>query len=160
MSEERIYELLDDFEIMDMLENYYDGLTDEFFIEDAYKSTDYEDFVRYSDEPIYQIAKTSLYLANDEIETLRKYRVLDSLSDEELTVLSAFVIARLIVHEENKHRALLEGEEWGRSEPKVEKYGSRAVARDHGYNNFMNSNYSSGYEFLLMILELYDARER
>ena len=158
MNEERIFELLNDYNFMDMLESYYAGDTGEFNFDYSYKCTEYQQDIRFSSNPIYDIASVALALAKDELETLRGYEVFANFTDEELVVLSAYVIARKIQHEENKHEALVQSEEWGSDSAKIERYGTKTRAVNKGYDQYMSNYSSSGYEILTMILELSEGK--
>lgn len=161
MNEERLFELLRNPELDDLITGYYRGDTGEFDLGYTYNYTDdYQYTIRYSDNPIVDISAIALTIANNELPNLRRYEELTTLTDEELLTLSALEIARGIQHEENKHMAFVQGDEWRSDKSKVTQYGSRAHAENKGYDQHMNDHIASKYQFLTPILTLLEKQKQ
>lgn len=160
MNEERLLELLGNPDLNEILREYYSGETGEFDLDFSYKFTEYPDIVRTSESPVTDISAIALDIANNELPNLRRYEEFAALTDEELITLSALAVARSIQHEEDKHGALVQGDEWRSDASKVTQYGTKSRAENKGYDQYMDSHVSAGYQFLTPILTLLEEQKQ
>lgn len=146
----RIYNLLENYYIMGRLGEYFRGETGEFDLDEAYHFTDYFDFVRNSNkmELMSNIVSAALFVARRELINLKNDETFNGLTDDELLIISACEAAKVIKHDENKHRAYNQADEWAYDSKKVEIHGTKQRAYERGYDSYMSDNNSSYYEFV------------
>ncbi len=152
----RIYELSEDFDRQYLL----NALIKDYGYEDCYY--DYEAEFRWSETPIASLASLSLRLASSLLSEFRQIPELRSeeLTDEELSILTSWEIAKIYNNKRNQIDALNRAAEESREASNIERYGTRARAENRLYDRFMSEKYNGPeYSLLDAIIETIESEK-
>lgn len=135
------------------VDKYCSGETGIFDIASEYYDIDQ---IRYSDNKIADICNVSMEIARNHIDEIREGAKTEGVSEKELLLYLAWKIAKQIKHQEDKHFALLQGENYADSSEKIEYYETKNRAYNKGYDQYIEDNISSGVEYLDCLINTYE----